>query len=71
MRAVNILFQGDSLTDSCRAKNVTEPNRGLGDGYVGLIAAGLGCGRPTCIFSTGEYRAIALRKFMPAGLRTR
>lgn len=50
MRSVNILFQGDSLTDSCRAKNITEPNRGLGDGYVGLIAARLGCDRPDLHF---------------------
>lgn len=50
MKPVNILFQGDSITDSCRARNITEPNRGLGDGYAGLIAAQLGCSRPELQF---------------------
>lgn len=38
-----ILFQGDSITDGHRQKDLLSPNdpRGLGNGYVGLVAADL------------------------------
>lgn len=34
---MRILFQGDSITDAGRDKEVQEPNSGLGDGYVNMI----------------------------------
>ncbi|MGG1515914.1 SGNH/GDSL hydrolase family protein [Paenibacillus oryzisoli] len=37
-----ILFQGDSITDVGRNKEVQEPNRHLGSGYVTMIAGKLG-----------------------------
>lgn len=33
-----ILFQGDSISDASRDRAVTEPNIGLGEGYVSVIA---------------------------------
>jgi len=41
-----ILFQGDSITDFGRARNVTGANEGLGNGYVHLIASRLLCDNP-------------------------
>jgi acyl-CoA thioesterase I len=43
-----ILFQGDSITDTGRNREIAEPNRGaaLGSGYVNLIAARLLQERP-------------------------
>jgi len=43
-----ILFQGDSITDTGRNREITEANRGaaLGSGYVNLIAAHLLQARP-------------------------
>jgi lysophospholipase L1-like esterase len=43
-----ILFQGDSITDCGRARDVTEPNRAaaLGTGYPLLLAASLLAGHP-------------------------
>lgn len=38
---MKILFQGDSITDAGRSRTVEEANRGLGDGYVNLIASEL------------------------------
>lgn len=38
---MKILFQGDSITDAGRSRTAAEANRGLGDGYVNLIAAEL------------------------------
>ncbi len=43
---MNILFQGDSLTDSGRDRAETRPNTSLGMGYVNLIAARLVCDNP-------------------------
>ena len=43
---MNILFQGDSLTDSGRNKNTEEPNINLGMGYVNLLAARIVCDNP-------------------------
>lgn len=34
-----LLFQGDSLTDGGRNKDIKHPNEGLGGGYVGYIAS--------------------------------
>lgn len=51
---MKILFQGDSLTDSGRDKKITEPNLGLGMGYVNLIAARLTCDNPeTLVYNRG------------------
>ncbi len=44
--AKKLLFQGDSICDSGRDVNVTEPNTGLGGGYVSMLAASLVCGDP-------------------------
>ncbi len=38
---MKILFQGDSVTDSSRDRNIKEPNNGFGIGYVNLIASQL------------------------------
>lgn len=46
MENLRLLFQGDSLTDCGRDKEATEPNEGLGHGYVGLIGAHLLCDLP-------------------------
>ena len=43
---MKILFQGDSITDSGRGRNVTAPNRELGAGYVNLIASRITCDNP-------------------------
>ena len=43
---MKILFQGDSLTDSGRDRNVTEPNTSLGMGYVNLLASRIVCDNP-------------------------
>lgn len=39
MENLSLLFQGDSLTDCGRNKNIKAPNDGLGSGYVNNIAA--------------------------------
>lgn len=41
MESLKLLFQGDSITDSGRSKNVDTPNVGLGSGYVSLVASRL------------------------------
>ena len=38
---MNILFQGDSVTDCGRNTPQEKPNTNLGDGYVNLIASRL------------------------------
>lgn len=43
---MRILFQGDSITDCGRNREVEGANRGLGDGYVNLIASELLCDHP-------------------------
>lgn len=43
---LRILFQGDSITDCGRARDVKVPNKALGSGYVNLIAAKLLCDNP-------------------------
>ena len=40
-----ILFQGDSITDCGRERNVNGPNSGLGSGYPYLVAAKLLCAK--------------------------
>jgi len=37
VKGMNILFQGDSITDCGRAKEQMQPNISLGDGMVFLI----------------------------------
>ena len=44
---MKILFQGDSVTDCGRDRAEKTPNKGLGSGYVNLIAARLLCDNPT------------------------
>lgn len=44
---MKILFQGDSITDGDRNRDAVLPNRGLGSGYVNIIAARLLCNHPT------------------------
>lgn len=44
---MKILFQGDSVTDCGRDRKVELPNKGLGDGYVNMIAGHLLCDNPT------------------------
>lgn len=39
MKSLSLLFQGDSLTDCGRNKNIKIPNDGLGGGYVNIIAS--------------------------------
>ena len=46
-KKMNILFQGDSLTDSGRIRNTEEPNINLGMGYVNLLAARITCDNPS------------------------
>jgi acyl-CoA thioesterase I len=41
-----ILFQGDSITDAGRARDIALPNAGLGTGYAYLAAAHLLAARP-------------------------
>lgn len=43
---MNILFQGDSITDSGRDRTVDVPNVNLGVGYVNLLAARITCDNP-------------------------
>ena len=43
---MNILFQGDSVTDSNRNRQIKEANNGFGTGYVNLIASRLLCDHP-------------------------
>lgn len=43
---MKILFQGDSVTDAGRERGILVPNRGLGSGYVNLIASRLSCDNP-------------------------
>ena len=43
---MKILFQGDSLTDCGRARDIDRPNRRLGDGYVNMICGELVGGDP-------------------------
>ncbi len=45
MKKKVILFQGDSITDCGRARDVNAPNTGLGNGYVFLAASNLLCAR--------------------------
>lgn len=50
----NILFQGDSITDAGRSRNVTNPNEGLGGGFVSAVAARLLLAHPECnIYNRG------------------
>ncbi len=46
MQQLTILFQGDSLTDGGRDKSVNECNKGLGNGFVYLIAGRILCDNP-------------------------
>ena len=46
MENLRLLFQGDSLTDGGRNKDVQVPNSGLGGGFVGLIASRILCENP-------------------------
>lgn len=41
-----ILFQGDSITDCGRSRDVTDPNVALGNGYAGMLAGDLLSARP-------------------------
>ncbi len=41
-----VLFQGDSITDCNRSHEVTEPNKGLGGGYVAHLAKHLQGAQP-------------------------
>jgi len=41
-----ILFQGDSITDAGRARDIAQPNAGLGTGYAFLAASRLLASRP-------------------------
>ena len=43
---MNILFQGDSITDCGRLRAETKPNMNLGNGYVNLIASRLNFENP-------------------------
>ena len=43
---MKILFQGDSLTDCGRARDIDQPNKRLGDGYVNMICGELVGGDP-------------------------
>lgn len=47
-KKLTILFQGDSITDCGRSRDVTAPQHGtgLGSGYAALVAARLLCDRP-------------------------
>ena len=38
---MNILFQGDSVTDAGRGRDVTAPNTALGQGYATMVAGRL------------------------------
>ncbi len=42
---MNILFQGDSITDAGRMRDVPCPNHGLGQGYATMVAGRLSIGR--------------------------
>lgn len=54
MNNLNLLFQGDSITDCGRDKELNECNRSLGMGYVTLIASRLLCDYPGCnIYNKG------------------
>ena len=33
-----ILFQGDSISDAGRDRSITEPNQGLGEGYIAVLS---------------------------------
>lgn len=44
--SLRILFQGDSITDCGRNRAEKGPNKGLGGGFVSLVAAGLLCDDP-------------------------
>lgn len=43
---MKILFQGDSITDCGRDRGENAPNKGLGYGYVNLVASRLLCDNP-------------------------
>ena len=43
---MNILFQGDSITDAGRNREVLDANTDLGMGYVNLLAARIVCDNP-------------------------
>lgn len=56
MENLRLLFQGDSLTDGGRNKDIKTPNEGLGGGFVGLIASRLLCDNPSAeIYNRGTY----------------
>ena len=42
---INILFQGDSITDAGRSRTVSVPNVGLGNGYPTMVAGMLSAKR--------------------------
>ena len=46
MSELKLLFQGDSLTDSGRDRSFAGCNKGLGNGYVNLIASRILCDNP-------------------------
>jgi lysophospholipase L1-like esterase len=45
-KGFTVLFQGDSITDAGRPRDVTEPNKGLGHGYALMAAARLLASQP-------------------------
>lgn len=54
MEKLRLLFQGDSLTDCGRNREHTQPNEGLGNGYVELIGRRLLCDFPNAeIYNRG------------------
>lgn len=56
MDSLKLLFQGDSLTDGGRNKEIVGPNEGLGGGYVGLIASRLLCDNPDIeVYNRGVF----------------
>ena len=44
--SLKILFQGDSITDCGRNRAEKAPNKGLGSGYVSMVASRLLCDDP-------------------------
>ncbi|MBR4874618.1 MAG: SGNH/GDSL hydrolase family protein [Clostridia bacterium] len=47
---MNILLQGDSITDAGRGLNITSPNSHLGDGYATMVAGELSSKNPDLKF---------------------
>ena len=52
---MKILFQGDSITDAGRDKEIKEPNFGLGGGYVNMIYERLKQAKDIEILNRGVY----------------